>query len=87
MAVSEDDKNRAREAKRILSEPLLVEALTNVRVNALNGLGTVEPTNTDEIRRLQAVVTCTYELLVERQTMIAKGGLLDGEVSGEQTGE
>lgn len=82
---SDEEVERAKTADRLVNhEPLLVEALTNVRLKALTELGTVEPSNADAIRRLQAVVACTYELLMQLQTMIVQG---DPRMSGSQPSE
>ncbi len=68
------DAHRAKEADRLANhEPLLVEALTNMRLKALNELATVAETDLVTFRRLQAKVACTEDFLIELQEMIVSG--------------
>lgn len=80
-------QHRAREAKRLLNEPLLAEALESVMMTALDELGRVDPLNTSRIYQLQAIVTCTRDIVNSLQEKIAAGGELDGGVSDEATSE
>ncbi len=74
MPTEEELFHRARQADRLVNhEPVLVEALTNMRISALNALAEVDPTNADEIRRYQAKVACTEDLLAELQGFILSG--------------
>lgn len=80
-------QHRAREAHRLLNEPLLAEALESVMMTALDELGRVDPLNTSRIYQLQAIVTCTRDIVNSLQEKIAAGGELDGGVSDEAPGE
>lgn len=52
----------AVEAKRLLGEPLLMQAMDAVRAEALNALAVTEPTDSKEISRLQAIANCLPEV-------------------------
>lgn len=81
---SENDVHRAREADRLANhEPLLVEALTNMRIKALNALAEVDATDADQIRKYQAKVACTEEFLVELAEIIV-AGQVNGNATEEQ---
>lgn len=70
--------HRAEEAKRLLSSDLFAEALTQVRMDALLSLGSVDPTNTTEIHRLQAIVRCTEDIRGFLEAAITRTGANDG---------
>ena len=81
---SENDVHRAREADRLANhEPMLVEALTNMRIKALNALAEVDATDADQIRKYQAKVACTEEFLVELAEIIV-AGQVNGNATEEQ---
>ncbi len=81
---TEEQAYRAQQADRLVNhEPLLVEALTNIRIRALNDLATVDPTKADDIRRYQAKVAVTEDILVELQEIIILGST--GEPQPEQS--
>lgn len=54
--------NEAKEAARILAEPLLDMAMAAVRQEALDALAVTDPTDSKEISRLQAIANCLPEV-------------------------
>ncbi len=71
---TEEERFRAQQADRLVNhEPLLVEALTNIRLNNLNALAQVDATDVDKIRKHQAMVACTEDILAELQAVIIAG--------------
>lgn len=56
------DERTAAEAKRLLSEPLLVKAMDAVRTEALEALAVADAEDTAEISRLQAIANCLPEV-------------------------
>jgi hypothetical protein len=71
---TEIEQERARQADRLANhEPVLVEALTNMRMSALNELATVPETDLVRFRQLQAKVACTEEFLAELAGFILAG--------------
>jgi hypothetical protein len=54
--------NEAKEAARILAEPLLDRAMAAVRQEALDALAVTDPTDSKEISRLQAIANCLPEV-------------------------
>ncbi|SDG34719.1 hypothetical protein [Pelagibacterium luteolum] len=70
----------ANEASRLLNDEVLASAFHKVRLDALVGLGTVDPTDTKEIMRLQAIAACLQEVRDLLQTAIIATGDMDGGV-------
>lgn len=68
----------ASEAKRILTDDTFAEALTRVRVAALNELAEHDADDRTGIVRLQQKVAVTHEILAELQGMILAMGTSDG---------
>lgn len=79
-----DRQNRAREAKRLLNEPLLAEALESVRLNALVRLGTVDLKDTKKVMELRALANGTQGLLDALTTILLEGGGMDGGIEPEE---
>ncbi len=71
-------EHRAKEAKRLLNEPLLAEALEIFRINALQGLEDVSATDADKIRALQAQAKVTQFIVDHFETIITQSGENDG---------
>lgn len=57
-----EDEHRAKEAARLLAEPLLKEAMEAVKATALNAMLETDPSNANEIARLQAIANNTTEI-------------------------
>lgn len=74
----------AKEAHRLLNDDVLAWAMTEVRMNALVALATVDPTDTDEIRRLQAIAGCLEEVRGMLQAAILATGEMDGGMSASE---
>lgn len=71
---TEEEVHRAQQANRLVNhEPVLVEALTNMRISALNELATIKHSEKERFDTLQAKVACTEELLAELQGFILSG--------------
>jgi hypothetical protein len=76
------DEHYAKEADRLLNhEPILADAFNAVRLKALVALGEVDPDDTKEIRRLQAIASCLPDVLGELQAAILATGKSDGGFS------
>lgn len=80
---SPDQIHRAQEAKRLLNEPLLAEAMETVRMNALIELGTIDPTDIAKITQLQAVAGATMQLFDFLRAAILSSGEQDGGLEAE----
>lgn len=76
--MADDLTHRAEEAKNLLSNELLAEALTEVRMDALVALGEVDATDTKEILRLQAIAHCLQEVRDKLEAAIIRTGERDG---------
>lgn len=76
--MANDLTHRAEEAKNLLSNELLAEALTEVRMDALVALGEVDATDTKEILRLQAIAHCLQEVRDKLEAAIIRTGERDG---------
>lgn len=57
-----EQEHRANEARRLLNEPLLKEAMDAVKTLARDELCAVDPANIAEISRLQAIANNTEEI-------------------------
>lgn len=57
-----EQEHRAKEAQRLLSEPLLLEAMAAVRHTAMAALCEVEPSDSKEVARLQACANNAEEI-------------------------
>jgi hypothetical protein len=68
----------ANEAKRLVADDTFAEALTRVRMQALNDLATANADDKTAILRLQAKVAVTIEILDELSGMILAMGASDG---------
>jgi len=64
------DDYYAKEAQRLLADDTFAEAMTRVRVTALNDLATVDADDKTAILRLQAYVAVTSDVLDELRSMI-----------------
>jgi len=64
-------RHRAAEARRLISEPLFVEALEKIRISTLSALEDVDATNVAAVQKLQAKAKVTYEIVLELQGIIA----------------
>lgn len=71
-------KHYAKEAERLLNDPIFAEALTAVREEALIALGDVDATNITEILRLQAVARCAQDVKDRLEAHILAMGTRDG---------
>lgn len=71
-------EHRAAEAKRVRSEPLLKEYMQSARDLALESLATIDPANTNEILRQQAIAQVALEFSNYLDAVIAQGGGMDG---------
>lgn len=71
-------QHRAQEAKRLRSEPLLKEYMQSARDLALETLATVDPSQTNEILRQQAIAQVAAEFSDYLDAVIAQGGDMDG---------
>lgn len=69
-----NDEHYAKEAQRLLTDDVLAEAMTNVRLSALTRLATVDASNTNEILRLQAIANCLEDVKGELEAMILRTG-------------
>lgn len=65
-----NDDHYAKEARRLLNDDVFAEAMTTVRMNALVALGEVDPSNTKEIMRLQAIARCLDDVKSELERAI-----------------
>ena len=79
------EQRRAAEATRLLNEPLLAEAMTTVRMNALIALSEADAGDMKEILRLQAIATCLNDVLDLLRSSITASGQSDGGVQVETT--
>lgn len=73
----------ASEATRLLNEPLLADAFTEVRMNALVALADADASDTKEILRLQAIANCLNDVVDLLRSHITASGRDDGGVSIE----
>lgn len=73
--------HRAREAKRLLNEPLLLEAFEVVRFDALKALEVADLSKPLEAVRLQAKAQVIEEIRDALSAVITAGGGLDGGVA------
>lgn len=64
-------RHRAAEARRLISDPLFVEALEKIRLDTLSALEDVDATNVAAVQKLQAKARVTYEIVLELQGVIA----------------
>jgi len=78
-------RERAERAGILLQDPLLAEMMTELRDETRNALEDVDPTNMQEIMRLQAIARCTQELFDRLAACITASGANDGGVSMEVT--
>lgn len=68
----------AKEARRLLDDEVLTAAFEEVRRQAANALCTVNATDADEIRRLQAIATVVTEVRNLLGAAIIASGAHDG---------
>lgn len=77
-----DQDYRAETARRLLNdEPLLAEALTSIRMDALLDLAEADPDDKTSILRHQATVYVTGEIKSRLEAEILRSGTSDGGVS------
>lgn len=81
MPPSNEQIHRAQMAKELLANDMLAEAMTEVRMAALTELGEVDPTDTDRIRRLQAMANCLVDVKANLEAAIIGTGELDGGIT------
>lgn len=79
-----DKYHLAREAARLLNDEVLAWAMTEVRTNALAALAEVNATDTDEIRRLQAIAGCLQQVRDMLEAAILASGKMDGGMSANE---
>ncbi len=79
-----DKYHLAREAARLLNDEVLAWAMTEVRTNALAALAEVNATDTDEIRRLQAIAGCLQQVRDLLHEAIIATGEMDGGMSANE---
>lgn len=63
-------RHRAAEARRLVNEPLFVEALEKIRLQTLLALAIVDATNVSAVMKLQAKAAMTMEIVEEMQAII-----------------
>jgi len=66
-------KERAKEAERLSKDPVFMEALTDIRVDALEALAKVDPANANEIIGLQQRVAVIDEISLILARYIQQG--------------
>jgi hypothetical protein len=71
--MTEADKVAAIDADRVRQDPAFQKAVLAIRKKAMEALILVEPTNTDEIRTLQARVWAIDNLCTELAATILRG--------------
>lgn len=79
--MTEQDVYLAERATALLADNALATALTEIRMDALLALGTVDPASFKQITQLQAIVHCTDEIVAKLRAMITKTGVHDGGLS------
>lgn len=69
-------EHRAKEAKRLLNEPVLAEALEDMRAEALEALSEVDATNVGEVQKFQAMVKAVAGIVTQlnRYTVMVPEG-------------
>jgi hypothetical protein len=79
-------ERNAAEAKRLLSEPLLVEALDGIMADAFAEFKDIEitPENLAAVIKLQARTYVAHEILDRLNAKIAASGQMDGGVVVER---
>ena len=81
-------EHMAREAQRLLSDDVLAEAMTAVRMNALVELATVKADDVTEILRLQAIANCLPDVVdALKSYILAAGGMSGGVDPNKPTSE
>lgn len=76
-----DQDQRAEAARRLLSDPIFVDALTAVRMEALLDLAETRPDDVMALQHLQAIVAVTMSLRDMLEAEITRSGARDGGVS------
>lgn len=71
--MTEADKVAAVDAERVRQDPAFQKAVLAIRKNALEALASVDPTQADEIRTLQARVWAIDNLCTELAATIIRG--------------
>lgn len=75
---SAEERHKAQQADRLLNhEPVLTAAIASLRQRTLEALAGVDPTNADEIRKLQAVIFACESIPMELEQMIIAGQSTD----------
>ena len=77
------NERNAAEAKRLLNEPLLVDAFETVKMNAMLALIEAEPNDIATISKHQAIARCIDEVLDALSAVIHAGGNTGGGVAIE----
>ncbi|UYQ70975.1 hypothetical protein OF122_12995 [Pelagibacterium flavum] len=78
--MTDQREHYAKEAHRLLNDDVLAAAFQQVRLDALVGLGTVDPSDTKEIMRLQSIAACLQEVRDLLEAAILATGEMDGGV-------
>ena len=81
--MSREAQRLAAEAARLLSEPLLADAMLEVRMEALVALSEVDASDMKEILRLQAIATCLSDVVDLLKAKITASGQSDGGIQVE----
>lgn len=63
--MSLEAEHRAQEAKRLLNEPVLADALEDMRMEALEALAEVDATNVAEVMKFQAMIKAVAGIVTQ----------------------
>lgn len=72
-------EHRAQEAKRLMNEPLLAEAIATLRMNALLALSEVDANNTSEVLKYQAIAAVAQEIKESLEAIIVQSDSMQPE--------
>lgn len=78
---TDDEIYRGQEAKRLLNEPLLADALTEIRMEAAREVLDLDPTpeNAEKIRKLQASARVCEEFVTILMRHILAGAVTEDD--------
>lgn len=81
--------HRAQEAKRLLNEPVLADALEDMRMEALEALAEVDATNVAEVMKFQAMIKAVAGIVTQlnRYTVMSPESIDVGEDSEPSPGD
>lgn len=63
--MSLEAEHRAQEASRLLNEPVLADALEDMRMEALEALAEVDATNVAEVMKFQAMIKAVAGIVTQ----------------------